>query len=104
MDSAQASPMAPERQKIASSAERRYVDEAAHRLRENPADLDALETVGAWLLAHDNAEKALECFHRITRLDPGYPGIWRLKARAFDAIGDRENAELCRRRGSDRRS
>ncbi len=96
--------MSADRTRTNLQVERRYLDEAAHRLRENPVDLDALETVGAWLLAHDKADKALECFHRITRLDPGYPGIWRLKARAFDALGDRESAELCRRRGADRRS
>ncbi len=43
-----------------------YVRAASDRLRANPGDLDALETVGAWFLAHDRAEKALECFDRIT--------------------------------------
>ena len=81
-----------------------YVRAASDRLRSNPQDLDALEAVGAWFLAHERADKALECFHRITRSEPMYPGIWRLKARAFEALGDPLNADFCRRRGSDPRS
>jgi len=81
-----------------------YVKAAAERLHANPADLDALEAVGTWLLAHGRADKALECFHRITRHNPAYPGIWRLKAKAFEALGDRKNAEICQRRGADPRS
>ena len=95
-------PVAPT--KDATRADQAYLREATDRLRRDPDDLDALETAGAWLLAHDRADKALECFHRITRLDPSYPGIWRLKARAFEALGDAESAALCRQRGADRRS
>ncbi len=87
-----------------TSIENAYVKEAAARLRANPGDLDALEVVGAFLLAHGQANKALDCFHRITRANPKYPGIWRLKARAFEVLGDRKNAETCRRRGADPRS
>jgi len=87
-----------------STIENAYLKAAASRLRENPRDLDALEAVGAYFLAHDKADEALECFHRITRIDSAYPGIWRLKAKAFEAVGDRESADQCRRRGADRRS
>ena len=77
---------------------------AAERLRTNPRDWDALAAVGTYLLARDQADKALDCFHRITRSNPKYPGIWRLKAEAFEALGDAKNAEACRRRGADPRS
>lgn len=40
------------------------------RLRENPHDLDALETAGALFLLRGEPTKALECFHRITRENP----------------------------------
>jgi predicted Zn-dependent protease len=80
-----------------------YVRAASDRIRADPKDLDALETVGAWFLAHDRAEKALECFDRITRAEPTYPGIWAMKARAFESLGDVMNAEFCRRRASERR-
>lgn len=84
-----------------TSVEDAVVRAAAERLRANPADLGALAAVGTYLLARGQADKALDCFHRITRAEPKYPGIWRLKAQAFEAIGDRKNADLCRQRGAD---
>ena len=77
---------------------------AAARVRSNPNDLDALLVVGTTLLARGQADPALECFDRITCSSPTYPGIWRLKAKAFEALGDPKNAERCRRRGADPRS
>ena len=77
---------------------------AAEHLRSNPEDWDALTAVGTYLLARGQANKALDCFHRITRENPKYPGIWCLKAEAFEALGDAKNAEACRRRGADPRS
>ena len=77
---------------------------AADRIRSDPNDLDALLVVGTTLLAQGQADPALECFHRITRASPTYPGIWRLKAKAFEALGDPKNAERCRRRGAEPRS
>lgn len=71
------------------------------RLRERADDLDGLEALGVWHLARGEPEKALECFHAITRRDAQYPGIWRLKAKAFDTLGDAANAARCRLRGSD---
>lgn len=71
------------------------------RVRVDPDDLNALETVGALLLRRGQADKALEFLHRVTRADPRYPGIWELKAEAFEAVGDTQNAAACRRRGSE---
>ncbi len=86
-----------------ASVEDAIVKAAAERLRSNPRDWDALAAVGAYLLARGQTDKALDCFHRITRENPKYPGIWGLKAKAFEALGDRPNADLCRRRGADPR-
>lgn len=82
------------------SAEDATVKAATERLRSNPHDWDALAAVGTYLLARDQVDKALDCFHRITRENPKYPGIWRLKAEAFEALGDAKNADACRRRGA----
>jgi predicted Zn-dependent protease len=70
-------------------------------LRANPKDHDAIVALGLFLYARGEADKALECFNRVSREDPKYPGIWRFKAKAFDALGDRQSAEECRIRGSD---
>ena len=56
------------------------------------------------MLSRGDAEKALECFNRVSRAEPTYPGIWRFKAKAFDALGDKAAAERCRLRGADPRS
>lgn len=71
------------------------------RVRADPQDADALTALGSLLLQRGDAQKALECFNRVTRQNPAYPGIWRLKARAFEALGDAASAEACRKRGAD---
>lgn len=97
-------PKAKSRPANGTSVEDAIVKAAADRLRSNPHDCDALAAVGTYLLAREQADKALDCFHRITRENPKYPGIWRLKAKAFEALGDAKNADACRRRGADPRS
>ena len=85
-----------------SEIENTYVRAALNRLRETPDDADALVVLGVWALSRGQPGKALQYLHAVTQKNPAYPGIWRLKARAFDALGDAANAALCRKRGSDR--
>jgi uncharacterized protein HemY len=85
-----------------AEVENKYVRAALARLREAPDDPDALFVLGVWALSRGHADKALSYLNAITPKAPTYPGIWRLKARAFEALGDPENAERCRQRGSDR--
>ena len=82
--------------------ENRYVRAALARLRESPDDPDALVVLGVWALSRGHADKAIAYLNAVTPRSPTYPGIWRLKARAFEALGDGENAERCRQRGADR--
>ena len=74
---------------------------ALRRLRADPADPDALMVLGAWHIIHGNVRDALGYFNRVTRTNPAYSGIWRLKAKAFEALGDQQNAERCRLLGRD---
>ncbi len=85
-------------------ADRDFVEALRVHLRENPRDHDALVALGLFMLSRDEPAKALECFNRVSRADPKYPGIWRFKAKAFDALGDHKAAEECWLRGSDPRS
>lgn len=87
-----------------ATADEDFVRALQARVRADPGDVDALAALGVWLLQREQADKALECFHRVTRKDPSYPGIWRLKAQAFEALGDEKSAEACRKRGSDKLS
>ena len=81
--------------------DRDFVQALKAHLRANPRDNDALVALGLFMLSRGEADKALECFNRVSRADPKYPGIWRFKAKAFDALGDTVSAEQCRLRGAD---
>lgn len=81
-----------------------FVEALRVHLRANPKDHDALVALGLFLLSRGESDKALECFNRVSKADPKYPGIWRFKAKAFDALGDAESAAQCRLRGADPRS
>ena len=84
--------------------DRDLVEALKLHLRENPKDNDALVALGLFMLSRREPDKALECFNRVSASDPKYPGIWRFKAKAFDALGDKVAAEQCRLRGADPRS
>lgn len=81
-----------------------FVEALRVHLRANPKDHDALVALGLFMLSRGEATKALECFNRVSDAEPKYPGIWRFKAKAFDALGDKQAAAECRLRGSDPRS
>ncbi len=85
-----------------AEVDNKYVRAALARLRESPDDPDALVVLGVWALSRGHADKAIAYLDAVTPRTPTYPGIWRLKARAFEALGDAENAERCRQRGADR--
>ncbi len=82
-------------------ADRDFVEALRAHLRTDPKDHDALVALGLFMLSRGQPDKALECFNRVSRSDPKYPGIWRFKAKAFDALGDTAASEQCRLRGAD---
>lgn len=84
--------------------DRDFVEALKLHLRANPKDNDALVALGLFMLSRGEPDKALDCFNRVSQADPKYPGIWRFKAKAFDALGDKAAAEQSRLRGSDPRS
>lgn len=84
--------------------DRDLVEALRVHLKANPRDHDALVALGLFMLSRGEGEKALECFNRVSAADPKYPGIWRFKAKAFDALGDAASAKECRLRGADPRS
>jgi Tfp pilus assembly protein PilF len=82
-------------------ADRDFLAALQAHLKANVEDHDALVALGLFYLSRGQPDKALECFNRVSRADPKYPGIWRFKAKAFDALGDKAAADQCRLRGSD---
>ncbi len=69
------------------------VERAQGALAVNERDRDALFTVGAHLAAGGEAQEAIEILNKLTMLDPHYPGLWWVKARVFEALGNAQAAE-----------
>src|SRR2546427_10464792 len=75
-------PSAPARPEVASV----YVEEARKRLKEGKTDTDALFTLAAWHAVHGENQKSLALLHRLTQLEPTYPGVWRFKASPYPGL------------------
>ncbi len=84
-------PATPSRPDLASE----YVEEARRRLKEGKTDTDAMFTLAAWHAVRGEHRKSLAILHRLTQLDPGYPGVWRFKAAVYREMGDEKMAWLC---------
>src|SRR3989454_10652382 len=79
-------PSTPARPEVASV----YVEEARKRLKEGKTDTDALFTLAAWHAVHGENQKSLALLHRLTQLEPTYPGVWRFKAPLYRELGGEE--------------
>jgi len=65
------------------------------------ADPDYLFTLAAINAAHRQYKRALEFLRTLEEADPNYPGLWRLRAKVYELMGDVENAALCWEKGRD---
>ncbi len=68
------------------------------RLRKNPTDLNALYTKAAALARMNDYREAINVLNELTIHDPRYPGMWMLKAKLYDRLGEEAKANLCRHR------
>jgi Tfp pilus assembly protein PilF len=80
-----------------------YVEEARKRLKDGQEDTDAMFTLAAWHAVHGEHAKSLAILHRLTQLDPLYPGVWRFKASVYREMGEEKMAWLCEK-ASDRQN
>lgn len=62
------------------------------RLKENERDPDAIFTFVALRTLQGRYEEALEWMRVLEEVAPKYPGIWRLKAKIYELMGDAETA------------
>ncbi len=67
-------------------------------LKEDPWNLDALFTKAAAQARLKEYEAAVQTLNELTKHDPRYPGMWMLKAKLFDRLGDELKASLSRQR------
>src|SRR2546422_1342064 len=83
-------PSVPARPEVATV----YVEEARKRLKEGKTDTDALFTLAAWHAVHGENQKSLALLHRLTQLEPTYPGVWRFQAPRYPGPRGGEKAGL----------
>lgn len=65
------------------------------RLGTDPEDADALFAKATYLALRKEYQGALGILNELTRLSPRYPGVWYLKAKVCQLLGDTKMAELC---------
>ncbi len=68
------------------------------RLASDPGDVDALFAKATYLAMRKQYDEATKALDEITRLSPYYPGVWHLKAKVYELMGDKAMAELCTKR------
>lgn len=68
------------------------------RLSMDPGDVDALFAKATYLAMRKQYDEATHALDEITRLSPYYPGVWHLKAKVYELMGDKAMAELCTKR------
>ncbi len=82
-------PLAPD---VAASAKA-----AAERLRWDPADADALFVLAASRAAGGRYSEALVLVERLLKVSNDYPGVWLLKRKVHESLGDPVGAASCMR-------
>ena len=72
-----------------------YIRECTRRLEADPNDPDAMFVRAAILGVLGEPESALATLESLSRVDPHYPGLWHLKARLHEDLGDERMRILC---------
>ena len=67
--------------------DRKVVQAAQRRLREDPGDPDALFAIAAWHDIVGAQTSAIDLLNRLVSRKPDYPGVWWLRARILKDLG-----------------
>ncbi len=68
---------------------------AGERLREDPADADALFVLAASRMACGHLSEAAAFLRHLAEVRADYPGLWRLTATVHEALGEHRAADAC---------
>jgi len=71
----------------------------ADRLCADPRDPDALFARAAYLASEHRMREAIKSLNVLSEVAPDYPGLWRLKARLFQEMGETKLASACWKKG-----
>src|SRR2546426_3824990 len=74
---------------------------ASERLKLNSKDTDALFAMAAAQATLDDPRGGLQALDRLAELDPTYPGLWVLKTKLHDRLGEADRARQSRLRGQE---
>ncbi len=74
------------------------LEEIDRRLVSDPNDVDALFAKATYLAMRLQYAEASEILDEVTRLSPYYPGVWHLKAKVYELMGNQDMADLCAKR------
>ncbi len=70
---------------------------AGERLRADPGDPDALFALAASRVVSGRVSEALSLLNRLIRVRVDYPGVWQLKLKLHEALGETVAANACAR-------
>jgi len=71
------------------------------RLKTEPNNADILFTLAAINAVHGQYGKAIKRILKLETIDSKYPGLWRLKDRIYELMGDVETAAIFWEMGKD---
>ncbi|MEE9601471.1 MAG: hypothetical protein V3W22_07235 [Thermoplasmata archaeon] len=74
------------------------IKEVDRRLVSDPNDVDALFAKATYLAMKLQYDEASEILDDVTRLSPYYPGVWHLKSKVYELMGNQDMADLCAKR------
>ncbi len=76
----------------------RILETSESRLKENPNDVDALFAKATALAALERYDDSMKALNELTKINHKYPGLWLLKSKIYESLGDEQKAKLCRER------
>jgi len=76
----------------------RILETSESRLNENPKDVDALFAKATALAALERYDDSMKALNELTKINHKYPGLWLLKSKIYESLGDEQKAKLCRDR------
>lgn len=68
------------------------------RLSKNKGDADAWYGKGQILRDMGRSKEALNALHEVTKIDPNYPNVWKVKGDLYTKLGDETKASICYKR------
>jgi len=80
---------------------KKELEACERRVKRNPKDVDAWHSRSLVLIKMGRYKDAMNSLHKVTRLDTGYPNVWRTKGNLFKKLGDEKRARIAYERAKE---